>query len=357
MKISLNCKDNERFAEILNAKEQNISAADLYIEYLTEHFNDIKFAKDESDYFKRFLKCLDIKENDQEFSEINKVCNVSKIDKLDASKYQNDPYYKLIKGVTAKEDNWQFVTLRYEAFEGFVWNELEIDKSNYGEHTPIGYFEHPFSYPAVLEGDTIWMSIIPHEIETMKEPINNAFGHVLVLGLGLGYYLFHVLNKKEVKSVEIVEKDKRIISLFNKYLINKFPHIEKINIIHDDALNYLNKNKKKYDYIFSDIWHNVGDGEILYLKIKSFENKYLDTKFDYWIERSIISMLRRQVLTIYSEQQEGYKEEDYLKARNDNDEIINRLYFYLKSTEINSFDALYDLLSEESLKEIAKHLF
>lgn len=357
MKISLNYKENASCAEILNAKEQNISAADLYIEYLTEHFNDIKFAKDEFDFYKKFLNCLDIQENDKEFSEINKICNVSKIDKLNASKYENDPYYKLIKGINAKEDNWLFTTLRYEAFEGFVWNELEIDKSNYAEHTPIGYFESSFSYPAVLEGDTIWMSIIPHEIETMKEPINNAFGHVLVLGLGLGYYLFHILNKKEVKSVDVIEKDKRIISLFNKYLINKFPHLEKINIIHDDALNYLKNNKKKYDYVFSDIWHNVGDGEILYLKIKSFENKYKDTKFDYWIERSIISMLRRQVLTIFSEQLEGYKEKDYLKARNENDEIINRLYFYLKSTEIDSFDALRDLISEESLKEIAKHLF
>ena len=147
------------------------------------------------------------------------------------------------------------------------------------------------------------------------------------------------------------------ISLFNKYLINLFPHVEKLNIIFDDGIEYLKKTNKQYDYIFSDIWHNVGDGEILYLKIKSLEKRFPTAKFDYWIERSILSMLRRQVLTVFSEQLEGYKEEDYLKARNENDEIINRLYFYLKSTEIDSFDALHDLISEESLKEIAKHLF
>ena len=357
MKISLNHEEYSKIAEILNAKEQNISSADLYIEYLTQHFNDIKNAKDETDYYKKFLKCLEIDENDEEFSEINRVCNISKIDKLNVENYKNDSYYKIIKNISAKESGWQFTTLKYEPFEGFVWNELEIDSKTYAEHTPIGYFEDEFSYPAVLEGDTIWMSIIPHEIETMKEPIQKANGRVLVLGLGLGYYLFHILNKKEVTKVDVIENDKRIISLFNKYLINLFPHIEKLNIIFDDGIDYLKNTNKNYDYIFSDIWHNVGDGEILYLKIKSFEKKFPNTKFDYWIERSILSMLRRQVLTVFSEQLEGYKEEDYLKARNENDEIINRLYFYLKSTEINSFDALHDLISEESLEEIAKHLF
>lgn len=357
MKISLNHEEYLKYAEILNAKEQNISAADLYIEYLTEHYNDIHNAKDENDFYKRFLECLDIKENDKEYLEINSICNIAKIDRLDVNTYKNDVYYKAIKNITAKESNWQFITLKYEPFEGFVWNELEIDKFTYAEHTPIGYFEQEFTYPAVLEGDTIWMSIIPHEIETMKEPIKNAKGRVLVLGLGLGYYLFHILNKKDVVSIDVIENDKRIISLFNKYLINLFPHVEKLNIIFDDGIEYLKKTNKQYDYIFSDIWHNVGDGEILYLKIKSLEKRFPTAKFDYWIERSILSMLRRQVLTVFSEQLEGYKEEDYLKARNENDEIINRLYFYLKSTEIDSFDALHDLISEESLKEIAKHLF
>ena len=357
MKISLNREEYSKIADILNAKEQSISAADIYIEYLTEHYNDIDFAKDENDFYHKFLKCLNIQENDKEFIEINKACNLLKINKLDPKPYENDPYYKTIKNIVAKEDDWQFLTLKYEPFEGFVWNELDIDKNNYAEHTPLGYFDKEFLYPAVIQNDTIWMSIIPHEIETMKEPIKNAKGRVCVLGLGLGYYLFHILNKKEVTSVDVIELDKRIISLFNKYLINKFPHIEKLNIIHSDGIEYLKNTNKQYDYIFSDIWHNVGDGEILYLKIKALENKFKTTTFDYWIERSILAMLRRQTLTVLTEQLDGYSEKDYLEARNENDEIINRIYFYLKNTEVNSFDALHDLLSESSLKEMAKHLF
>lgn len=357
MKIDLNKQEYSRCAEILDVKEYNIDAANIYIEYLTEHYNDINFAKDEKDFYEKFLRCLNIDKNQKEFVAINDVCHLSKINKLDKSIYEKDEYYQKIRNLRAREDDWQLITLKYEPFEGFVWNELDIDSNNYAEHTPLGYFDKEFIYPAIIQDETIWMSIIPHEIETMKEPIKNAKGNVLVLGLGLGYYLYHISQKKDVKSIDVVELDKRTISIFNKYLINLFPHKEKINIIHDDGIKYLDKCSEHYDYVFVDIWHNVGDGEMFYLKIKPFENRFKNTKFDYWIERSLLSMLRRQTLTVFSEYFEGLKEKDYLKAKNDNDEIINRIYFYLKSTEISSFDALHNLLSEQSLKEIAKHLF
>ena len=357
MKILLNPKEYSRCAEFLSVKESNINAADLYIEYLTEHAHEIGYAKDPKDFYKQFLETLIVDENDPDYQKINMDCHLDKIEKLDKSIYEKDEYYQLIKNIQGKEDNWYFTTLQYSKFEGFVYDELQIDPLHFNEHTPIGYFGEEFYYPAVIENDTIWMSIIPHEIETMKEPISHANGRVCVLGLGLGYYLYHILKKKEVTQVDVIELDKRIISLFNKYLINKFPHIEKLNIIHADGIDYLKKTDKKYDYIFSDIWHNVGDGELPYLKIKAIEKRFEGTTFDYWIETSILSMLRRQTLTVFQEQYEGSTEEDYLKARNVNDEIINKIYFYLKSTKVDSFDALYNLLTESSLKEMAKHLY
>lgn len=357
MKISLNKQEYSRCAEFLDAKEHNICAAEIYIEYLNEHYNDITFAKDNNDYLNRFLSCLEIDKNDEEFLAINKSCLITKIDELNPLEFENDSYYKLINEIDVQNDNCRLLKLKYEPFEAFVYDELDTDEKCYAEHTPLGYFKKSFIYPAIIQNDTIWMSIIPHEIKTMAESIKNAKGRVLVLGLGLGYYLFHILSKKEVISVDVIELDKRIIDLFNANLLKYFPHQEKINIIHTDAFDYLNKCQNKYDYVFADIWHNVGDGEMLYLKIKPFENKFKDTQFDYWIERSIIAMIRRQILTVFSEQLEGYKEEDYLKAKNDNDEIINRIYFYLKDTEISSFDALHNILSEPFIKEMAKHLF
>ena len=47
MKINLNKQEYSRCAEILDVKEHNIVSAEIYIEYLNNHYNDIVFAKDE----------------------------------------------------------------------------------------------------------------------------------------------------------------------------------------------------------------------------------------------------------------------------------------------------------------------
>ena len=198
------------------------------------------------------------------------------------------------------------------------------------------------------------MSIIPHEINTMKKAINEAHGRVLVLGLGLGYYLYKILLKKDVTSVDVVENDKAIISLFNKHLIDKFPHKEKINIIYDDAIEYL-KKKRDYDYVFVDIYHNVHDGELLYLKVKDKE-EIQNMTFSYWIEDSLIAMLRRQILTVFEENLDGYSDEDYIKYQNENDQIINTIYKITKNYVVDSFIKLHNLLSDDSVRNIARKL-
>ena len=159
--------------------------------------------------------------------------------------------------------------LSYFPFEGFVYDELDIDPNNYySEHTPLGFFDKEFPFLAVIQKDEIWMSVIPHEINTMKKPIQNAFGNVLVLGLGIGYYQFMIALKEEVKSITIIESDKNAIKIFNECIYPFVKNKDKIHIINDDAFEFLKNNDlNKFDYIFSDIWHNAGDGLPLYLKI------------------------------------------------------------------------------------------
>lgn len=356
MKINLSKEVFNKCQKYLLAKEESISSADFYIEYLTENYLGVKSAKDEKDFFKKMLLATATSSNDPEIKAMDEICHISSVHKLDASRYESDKYYQTFKNIKGEDGDVKFMSLQYEPYEGFVFNELEIDQDNYAEITPLGYFEKPFPYLAVVKNDTIWMSVIPHEIETMKQPIRNAHGKVLVLGLGLGYYLFNILSKKEVSKVDVVEYDEKIINLFNKYLLDKFPCKDKLHIIHDDAFKYL-EVAKGYDYIFSDIWHNVGDGEMMYLKIKAYESRFKNSQFDYWIETSIIAMLRRQILTVFSEYFEGLKEEDYKLAKNDNDKIINKIYFYHKNTVISSSEDLYNILKDESIKKMAKVLF
>jgi len=357
MKINLRELELNKCSELLHVKEANLCAAEMYIEYLNNNFNDINKDNVGSSYYDAFLKIMDIDPEEKDYQNIETICKTNQMNELNPEDFKKDEYYKTFSNFHFKENNWILTSLSYEPYEGFVSDEIIVDKGNFAEQTPFSYFTSKFTFPAVIEEDQIWMSVMPHEINTMKEPIKNARGNVLVLGLGLGYYLFHVLNKKEVKNVTVIELDENVISLFNKHLLDKFPHKEKITILKKDAIEYLRNTNQQYDYVFADIWHNVGDGLSLYLKIKQFEKKFPNTQFDYWIETSLVSMLRRQLLTIFDEQLNGSTDKDYKNAANQNDVIINRLYYLTKDYVINSFQDLHDLLEENNIKQLVKNFY
>ena len=357
MNIKLSKIDEQELERYLHVKECNISAAEIYIEYLNEHYSVITSKDIEKvSFYDAFLSKLDIDKNDEEYQAINKVCGINKIEELNAKKYLDDEYAKCVITKNVDNGNWILTHLHYLPYEGFVYDELDISDKYYEEHTPFGYFKDKFPYLAVIEDESIWMSVIPHEINTMKKPIKDAFGNVLVLGLGLGYYPFHIALKDDVDKITIIENDDKVIDLFNKYIFPHFKNKEKIKLIKADAYKYLDEGHD-FDFVFADIWHNVGDGLSLYLELKKYEDKYPNTKFEYWIETSLLAMLRRQTLTVIEEQYfEHLDEKEYLRARNENDRIINSIYFALKDYKINSIDDIHKLLSEESLKQLAKRI-
>lgn len=359
-------EDFRKTNELLKVKERNILAAEFYIEYLNDYSrltnsDDItnvliKNIAIENAFYETMLQKMNINKNDKEFKLISKNSHLEKVNLLNTKDYENNPYYQLIKNLNLKDDNWIINNQYYEAYEGFVYDEIKVDPTNYSEYTPIGFFNEKFIYPAIIEDDLIWMSIIPHEINTMKEAINNAYGNVLVIGLGLGYFAFMVSKKENVKSVTIIEKDQKVINMFTQNLLPIFKNKNKIKIIHDDAFVYLNSGFH-YDYLFFDIYHNVGDGFSLYLKAKNYENKQVANLYDYWIETSLIAMLRRYVLMLFEEKViYHYTENDYKIEKNENDKIINKLYFHLRDYQFNSYQEFHDFLSDTNLKKLAREL-
>ena len=208
--------------------------------------------------------------------------------KLDEIEFYANPYYKNIKIPEIKIGTSEMKYEKYKPFEGFVCND--IVKTNEGRQIPqIGFFEKEFTYPAILEGGRIWMTVTPNEIETMKEPVNQAFGKVLTFGLGLGYYAYMVSEKENVESITVVETNEDVIKLFQTYLLPQFENRHKIKVIKADAFEYAQKSmaKGQYDFVFTDLWHDVSDGIDLYLKMKLFEKRCPNTLFSYWIEKSI----------------------------------------------------------------------
>lgn len=251
-----------------------------YSDYITkEMIDNIKkeFGFNDLESFKIIITSL-LEITDKELiHEFDKI-----VFELDKNKYEDNLYYKNISFKNIKSNKWSFRYESYKAYEAFVFNDLR--KINDKLYPCIGYFKEEYKYPAVLENNREWMLITPNEIETMEKPINEATGNVLTYGLGLGYYAYMVSMKEDVKTVKIVEKDKEIIELFNKYILPQFRFKDKIRIINMDAFEYFKKNIY-YDFVFVDIWHDPSDGIDLYLKFKSLEKKNI--KYSYWIEDTI----------------------------------------------------------------------
>ncbi len=251
--------------------------------------------------------------------EANKLCReyYSKMVKcLNAEEYKSDPYYKNIKIPCAESGRWTLKNQEYKPYELFVCADLEID--GYKEMVQLGYFRESFSFPTVFENGIEWMAIKPNEIETMKEPIREAQGNVLVLGLGLGYYTYMISEKENVRSITVIERDKSVIELFEKHILPQFENKHKITLVNMDAFEYLDKHlrDRKFDYQFADLWHDISDGTELYLRLRKKECLSPKTKYSYWIEKSILSGIRGNVFrAIYESIKNGKLEKSLEEVR------------------------------------------
>lgn len=207
---------------------------------------------------------------------------------LKKEEFENDPYYKNIVFPNAANESWEFKTMCFKPCEAFLANESVLDGE--GRLFPkIGFFEQEFSYPAVLENGREWMTVTPHEIRTTSPAVTESFGNVLTYGLGLGYFTYMASRKKEVSRVMVVEKDRRVIDLFEKYILCQFETKDKVEIICADAFQFAEENVKDnfYDFIFADTWHDPSDGIEMYKKFKNAEKNSPDSKYMYWIENTL----------------------------------------------------------------------
>ena len=265
---------------------------------------------------------------------------------LKSEHYYANPYLKALKGVAFKEQGWTLANVKRSAYTLCPYEEEYAYGSNYALKMGIATFDNDYIYPSISLYEQEWMSLNQHEIRTMETPIALARGKVLTLGLGLGYFAFMSSNKEEVKEVHIVEMDLELIKLFNKYLLPLFPHQEKIHIHKADAYHFINDiHDGDYDYIFSDLWQDVGDGVISYLKLKSVFRNFKKTTCSYWIEGSIIAYLRLLII--------GVMKDEYYHVDSDYDEIQEFIINKLKDHIISNSADIDALLCNQGLD----HLF
>lgn len=225
--------------------------------------------------------------------------------KLDPAVYENDAYAKTVRFPNVTHGKWELCHHSYAPYEPFVRTHPVVTRE-LCEIPQLGYFDVEFPFPAILENGIEWMTITPNEVETMREPIAKSRGKVLTLGLGLGYFAFHASEKAEVESITVVERSHDVIEIFKTYLLPQFPNADKIEIVEADAFEYMQKEmpRGKFDYVFADLWHDASDGLEMYRKLKKYEPLAPRTEFDYWIEPSLLSLLRHIIYRRITDEKE-----------------------------------------------------
>lgn len=86
-----------------------------------------------------------------------------------------------------------------------------------------------------------------------------AEGHCILTGLGFGIREEWLLNKKEVKKITVIEKNKEVIE-YHQYKKSSF--LDHIELVHGDAQTY----KGKCDTLLLDHFENPDEFEINILK-------------------------------------------------------------------------------------------
>lgn len=94
------------------------------------------------------------------------------------------------------------------------------------------------------------------ELQTHFGFVMQAYGRVLVTGLGLGCVIRGLLKNPSVERVVCIEKSKDVLKLVE-------PHIQddRLKIINADALEWSANNKDKFDCAWHDLWTNRDNGE------------------------------------------------------------------------------------------------
>jgi hypothetical protein len=355
-----NLKDKRDSAELDKlklARYVNIDLADCYNEFLKNQLKELSSdafainAKKE-DYRKAFFKLAGLKE-DKENEALYDAYKIEDTPLLDDMIYRKDAYYHDIEGKEYSDEHYTLGYAKYHAKERFVYKESDSQGDDFKEITHLGYFKEDFPYLALKKDGITWMSLIPHEMNTMKEPILEANGKVLALGLGLGYYPYHVLLKDNVSSLTVVDSDETIISIFKDCLLPEFKNSDKLNIVSNEAISFLKSIKDdRFDYIFVDLRHDPVDGLEAYLKIKHIL-KTFDIKASYRIEKDMIIYLRRFLVGLIEEEVSGSKDSDYDVTSTFEDRLFKFLHEEFKERRIDSYQDIKTILSSESLLKLS----
>lgn len=129
-----------------------------------------------------------------------------------------------------------------------------------GHNTGEVFFDGPVTMPVLYNREptgrlSVWMSFTPAEIMSQRAGLKLAKGKVLIGGLGIGWLLRRVAEKKSVREIVLVEKSKELLDWYGRDLCGKIAMEtnKPIRVICDDVLNQMGKHGEETRHLI-DIW-------------------------------------------------------------------------------------------------------
>ena len=110
----------------------------------------------------------------------------------------------------------------------------------------------PLKIHELTEGDGVWMTDLPEELNQIGQMIYEIQprGRVLVGGLGLGIVARTLAALDQVLTVTVVEKNSDVIKLCAD---------ENFRVVHDDIKNFLQTTNLQFDYFLLDTWAGTNE--------------------------------------------------------------------------------------------------
>ena len=115
-------------------------------------------------------------------------------------------------------------------------------------------FDQDIDIPVLQCNGQVWMSITPAEILTCRGGIRHAKGRTIIGGLGMGWQLHHIAEKKGVKEIVVVEESKRLIDWYGRELCERYG----AEIVCGDIWEHIPRFDLK-DRFVVDIWSGFWD--------------------------------------------------------------------------------------------------
>lgn len=204
------------------------------------------------------------------------------------------------------------------------WSDIKIPKYNSGSYgrwilstthgRMPGYFTaelHDCNVPALRRKEhgkeIVWMSLAWMELESHMPHIAAAHGHTVVMGLGMGMYLYNIIQKPEVTRVTVIERDKSVFRLLRDISeYNRWPGIEKVKIVIEDARKW--KAKEPVDFLYADFWKLMGDDKAMPW-VKALLPNVRPKLFGYWTQEfDFVSYMREHKIDISKASVDLYNE-------------------------------------------------